>query len=138
MKVEMHKKKVLIISEDGLLRNSVAFFIENGGHHIKQALDAQYAIDLIISEPFDLIITEMELSCLNGKDIISVIRHGIKSKVPILTIVNQGDEKCGLESLALGADRFISKPFHFSDMLSIIIRLLAVDETPNANNEISG
>jgi two-component system copper resistance phosphate regulon response regulator CusR len=116
----------------------VAAFISKGLQEhdflVTHARDGLSAIDLISMQSFDLIILDLMLPDINGVDLCRQIRRG-NSQVPILmlTALDRVDDK--VNGLQAGADDYLVKPFHFSELLARIGALLRRFKPENQKEE---
>jgi two-component system copper resistance phosphate regulon response regulator CusR len=105
----------------------VAAFISKGlqEHNFKvlHVPDGLMAIDMVAAQPFDLIILDLMLPDISGVDVCKEIRK-TNSHIPILmlTALDRVDDK--VTGLQAGADDYLAKPFHFSELLARIGALL--------------
>jgi two-component system copper resistance phosphate regulon response regulator CusR len=116
----------------------VAAFISKGLQEhdflVTHAGDGLSAIDLISAQSFDLIILDLMLPDINGVDLCRQIRRD-NTQVPILmlTALDRVDDK--VNGLQAGADDYLVKPFHFSELLARIGALLRRFKPENQKEE---
>ncbi|WP_228237498.1 response regulator transcription factor [Allomuricauda sp. M10] len=115
--------KILIAEDETELQNSIVTYLERDGNVCETACDyfeALYKIDLY---EYDLLVLDINLITGNGLDILKVIKRN-KSKTPVIIISanNSLDDK--LEGLDLGADDYLTKPFHLAELNSRIKAVL--------------
>ncbi|HEY9195913.1 MAG TPA: response regulator transcription factor, partial [Mucilaginibacter sp.] len=105
----------------------VAAFISKGlreyDYEVFHAADGMSAMDLISRQGFDVIILDVMLPDISGVDLCRQIRRD-NSHMPILmlTALDRVDDK--VAGLQAGADDYLAKPFHFSELLARISALL--------------
>jgi DNA-binding response OmpR family regulator len=105
----------------------VAAFISKGlqeyNYQVTHAADGASAMAIIGSQVFDLLILDVMLPDISGVELCRQIRKGT-SLVPILmlTALDRVDDK--VTGLQAGADDYLAKPFHFSELLARISALL--------------
>ena len=113
----------------------VAAFICKGlqehGYVVKTAGDGSSAQRLLHEEQFDLFIMDVMLPDTSGIELCRQIRE-TDNKTPILmlTALNQVHDK--VTGLKAGADDYLVKPFHFSELLA---RMEAILRRNKANEE---
>ncbi|MCE1248254.1 MAG: PAS domain S-box protein [Firmicutes bacterium] len=80
------------------------------GQHfdIVSAKSGLEALDLLISGPFDAIITDFELPGLNGLEILDIVRNKYPN-TPVIFYTGQGNEKIAREAFIRGASDYFSK-----------------------------
>jgi two-component system, OmpR family, copper resistance phosphate regulon response regulator CusR len=117
----------------------VAAFICKGlkehGYVVKTAADGAGAQHLLHGEQFDLLIIDVMLPDTNGIELCRQIRQ-TDNKTPILmlTALNQVHDK--VAGLKAGADDYLVKPFHFSELLARIEALQRRNKAANEENHL--
>jgi DNA-binding response OmpR family regulator len=123
--------KILVIEDDYNVRETLTDYL-NGQSHIVEAVEyGQEGLDLLASYPYDLIILDLTLPDMDGRDILSEFRaKGGNTPVLILSGRRTVEEKeAGFDS---GADDYLVKPF---DMRELNARLKALLRRPAALNQ---
>lgn len=104
----------ILIAED---EARVAAFIEKGlrkyGFTTAVAEDGQQAVQMMQTEAIELLLLDLGLPIMDGWSVLRELRSQGQS-LPIIVVTAQ-DTK--VEALAQGATDFISKPFHFSELV---------------------
>jgi DNA-binding response OmpR family regulator len=109
--------KLLIIEDEQELRNTIADFFKNIGELVITAKGKFEAEDKLLSHQFDIIILDITLPDGSGIDILPVIKESQEnSGVLILSAKNSLDDK--IIGLDLGADDYLTKPFHLAELNS--------------------
>jgi DNA-binding NtrC family response regulator len=106
----MNRKKVLLAENDinNQSHQICKIFIESG-YHVKTATNGRLAYEEIIKNRYDLVISDMNLTQING---ISLLKR-IKECNTTLPVILMADEACvneAVEAMKLGADDFLLKP----------------------------
>jgi DNA-binding response OmpR family regulator len=101
--------KALIVDDDRVLADVVAFTLRREGFEVSKAYDGQAALERWAAEQPDLIVLDINLPKLNGFDVCQQIRR--HSDTPILLLTVRAEEDDIVRGLELGADDYITKPF---------------------------
>ncbi|HZY39498.1 MAG TPA: response regulator transcription factor [Mucilaginibacter sp.] len=97
--------------------------LEENGYAVKEAKNATLARALLQSADFDLLILDVMLPDMNGIDLCREIRQ-TDNKTPILMLSALDQVQNKVSGLKAGADDYLVKPFHFSELLARIEALL--------------
>ena len=114
----MNKRKLLLVDDDNDLRqNLVEQLRRYREFEITEAADATEALDKIQDARFDLLILDVGLPDMDGREAVKIMRRdGYKSPILLLTGHDtESDEILGLEA---GANDYVTKPFRFSVLLA--------------------
>lgn len=82
------------------------------------------ALEALEADEFDLILMDIRMPGLGGKETVSLIRASGKSygETPIIMLSAEAMDGTEEEVLGLGADGYLSKPFSVDDLLSTVER----------------
>jgi len=109
--------KMLIVEDELELQKVVTTFFKKSGCIVVSALNKFEAEDKLLSHQFDVIILDITLPDGSGLNLLPIIRESqTNSGVLILSAKNSLDDK--IEGLDQGADDYITKPFHLSELNS--------------------
>ena len=101
----------------------MATYLENEDFICEKATNFFDAEDKLISFNYDVVILDITLPDGSGIDLLKIIkRRDSKVGVLIVSAKNSLDDK--LEGLDLGADDYITKPFHLSELNSRVKSLI--------------
>ena len=115
--------KLLVIEDEHELRNSISDFFNKSGVIAIVAANKFEAEDKLISHQFDAIVLDITLPDGSGIDIIPIIKETqSNSGILILSAKNSLDDK--IKGLDLGADDYLTKPFHLAELNSRIKALV--------------
>ena len=101
--------KALIVDDDRVLADLVAFTLRRDGFEVTQAHDGEMALRRWADEQPDLIILDVNMPKLDGFAVCRRIRE--EADTPIILLTVRGEEDDIVRGLALGADDYIVKPF---------------------------
>ncbi|HVV54034.1 MAG TPA: response regulator transcription factor, partial [Mucilaginibacter sp.] len=115
--------QVCLIEDEQKVAAFICKGLEEEGYKVKTAGDGSAAQQLLQGEKFDLLILDVMLPDTSGIELCRRIREK-DSTTPILmlTALNQVHDK--VSGLKAGADDYLVKPFHFSELLARIEALL--------------
>ncbi|MEG2544777.1 MAG: response regulator transcription factor, partial [Longicatena sp.] len=119
--------KVLLIEDDKNIIKFLSLSLETNGCKVISAQSGIEGISLFMTDNPDLILLDLGLPDIDGSEVLSQIRT--QSDVPILIVSARGQEKEKVEALDLGADDYITKPFHINELLARI-RVALRKKTP--------
>lgn len=132
--------KLLIVEDEKDLREVIGAFFKNSGEIVITAKDKFESEDKLLSHQFDVVILDITLPDGSGIELIPIIKQSQKNAgILILSAKNSLDDK--VAGLDLGADDYITKPFHMAELNSrikaLVRRNLYKGESILEFNEIS-
>ena len=97
--------------------------LEENGYAVKSAKDGQSARAMLGENDFDVLILDIMLPDINGIELCRQIRQS-DTRTPILMLTALDQVQNKVSGLKAGADDYLVKPFHFSELLARIEALL--------------
>ena len=115
--------KILIVEDEVELLDSIASYLKNEDFICEKAATFFEAEDKLISFNYDIILLDINLPDGNGIDLLKLIKEKSPTTgVLIVSAKNSLDDK--LTGLDLGADDYITKPFHLAELNSRVNSLI--------------
>jgi DNA-binding response OmpR family regulator len=113
-------KKIIIIDDDDLLRDTLTEqFSLHDEFHVTEAATASAGIKLLKAEHADLVILDVNLPDMDGREACKVMRRG-GYKGPVIMLTGQTSESDTILGLDSGANDYVTKPFRFAVLLARI------------------
>lgn len=111
--------RILIVEDEYSLANVIKDKLLKEKYLVDIATDGENGLYNALMGIYDLIILDVMLPKINGFDILKKLRQeNITSKIIMLTAKSEIDDK--LEGLTQGADDYMTKPFHLSELVARI------------------
>lgn len=111
--------QILVIEDDKRISDFLIKGLEENGHLVTLCKDAETVLDEFLTIQFDLIICDIMLPKMDGIQLVQTLRYKkIYTPILMLSALNTVQDK--VSALDYGADDYITKPFHFDELLSRI------------------
>ncbi len=123
--------KILIIDDDGIVRDALNVFLTRDGHQVTSASDGLNGVQAFKADIPDLVVLDRNLPLKSGSGVFEEIR-GISRAVPIIVLTGYDAPEEAEIYLRHGAAAFLSKGDGLSNVLIEINRLLGIPERPAA------
>jgi DNA-binding response OmpR family regulator len=101
--------KVLIVEDDRVMADVIAFVLRREGYEVFQATDGEMALRRQSEDCPDLVILDINLPKMDGFSVCKMIRE--KCNTPIILLTVRSEEEDILHGFECGADDYIPKPF---------------------------
>src|SRR5262245_52126112 len=113
---------VLVVDDDGHIREVVRFSLEQAGYRVLEAADGRAAVTLFRAQPVDVVVLDIIMPELDGIDVCRRLRE--RSQVPILFLSSRDDELDRVLGLEMGGDDYVTKPFSPRELAARVKALL--------------
>lgn len=124
----MAGKKILVVDDDVRIRTLLRRCLEGDGYRVVEAQNAQSVRDAFGEAAFDLVTLDLNLGADNGLDILRELRR--THDVPIVMVTGKDDVIDRVVGLELGADDYLTKPFHVREVLARVRSVLRRSSRP--------
>lgn len=115
--------RVLIVDDSKAVRNFVKAALKSVPDTMIDEVDSGFgAFRLLARDPFDVIITDINMPDINGLELIRFVRKSARhSAARILVITTQTTEKMREKVEELGVDGFLMKPFEPETLVAAVM-----------------
>jgi CheY-like chemotaxis protein len=122
--MEKKEKRVLVVDDSSTMRQLVRMMvIKYTGCVVSEARDGQEAFEMIGAEPFDLVVTDINMPRMHGLALVEKVRkEGLD--IPIIIVTTMGGEKDRELGMELGANAYVTKPVNGVKLAEAIKSLL--------------
>ena len=114
-------KKILIVEDDGNIRELLRLYLEREGYEITEASNGEEGVEQWRKVNPDMILLDVMMPIMDGWQVCKIIRE--ESKVPIIILTAKGETFDKVNGLEMGADDYIVKPL---EMREVVARVRAV------------
>ncbi len=132
----MNSGRILVVDDEPQIRRVMKTALAVYGYQAYEAKTGEEALELVRSEPLDLVLLDLNMPGMGGMAACSAIRQ--ISDVAIIVLSVRDREKDKIVALDAGADDYITKPFSVDELMARIranLRRLPTlsDQTPPIN-----
>ena len=127
---------ILVVDDEPLLRDILIKILSKKGYKVETAVDGEEALEMLRQQKYQLLISDIKMPRLNGFELLKEV----KQKYPemgVIMMTAYGDSFSVKDSLLLGADEYITKPFKSFEINLIVERaywrLLSTQKGVTAN-----
>jgi len=116
LKDDIQLSHILLAEDEENLAAGLEYNLTHEGYQVTWAKDGKIALESIKKITFDLIILDVMLPFYDGFKLAEIIRERFP-QMPILMLTARTAIKDRIKGLELGADDYLTKPFHLEELL---------------------
>jgi two-component system response regulator RegX3 len=116
------QETILVVDDDSLISNSIAYALKQEGYMVVVAPNGQTALEEAARRRPDLVVLDVGLPDINGVEVCRRIRH--ESSVPIMFLTARQEEVDKVVGLDAGGDEYIAKPIGIAELAARVRALL--------------
>ncbi|MDI6780438.1 MAG: sigma-54 dependent transcriptional regulator [Bacteroidota bacterium] len=117
------KTRILIVDDENLIRESLAFVLRKENYDVDEAENGAVAFKKVKTTSFDIVITDIEMPELKGVELLQKIRE-VSPQTFVIMITAYGSLETAIAALRNGAYDYILKPLEFDELLHRVKRLV--------------
>ncbi len=110
--------KVLLIEDDPLIAQAVKSSLIDDAYVVETATNGTDALSLIALQEYGFILLDLGLPGIDGMTVLKTLRGSPKKETPVIIMTARDGLNDRLEGLDAGADDYLVKPFHMSELLA--------------------
>jgi DNA-binding NtrC family response regulator len=133
--------RILLVDDESRILSLLNSLLKAEGYDVTSVQDGNKALDMIRSERFDLMVSDIRMSPVNGMEILKVARAE-QPALSVILLTAFGSVETAIEAMKLGAFDYVTKPFKVDELLIVIQRAIeynrAITENVDLHRELIG
>jgi two-component system sensor histidine kinase and response regulator WspE len=116
------RKRVLVVDDSITVREVERQILRNQGYDVTVAIDGQEGWNMVRSEAFDLVISDVDMPRMNGLELVRLIRgEASLRRLPVIIVSYKERPEDRLRGLEVGANYYLTKSsFHDDTFLQAV------------------
>ena len=123
MSAQNNTKKILVVDDSEMVRNFHSYIIKMFGYQVETAENGAVALEKLLGEEYQLIVTDINMPIMDGYEMIKNI-HDQRIAIPIIIISTEDEHMPGITGVNPGNDIYLVKPTNPEKLVSTIKMLL--------------
>ncbi|MFN0300375.1 MAG: response regulator [Burkholderiales bacterium] len=107
--------RILLVEDDAMLADAISRALTQSAHTVDLAQNGEEADSALVANEYDLVFLDVGLPRIDGMEVLRRLRSR-RSRVPVLMISVNDTLQDRINGLDRGADDYLAKPFHLSEM----------------------
>ena len=111
--------RILVVDDEEGMRDFLSIFLQREGHVVQTVGDGEAALEMIKSNSYDLVITDLKMPKMDGLEVLQHIRSmNVDSGVILITAY--ASTETAVDAMKDGAFDYIAKPFDVEEMKEVV------------------
>ncbi|MBM2838687.1 MAG: sensor hybrid histidine kinase [Deltaproteobacteria bacterium] len=115
--------KILVVDDTATNQEILKWAFEKGGFQVIQAYDGMAALDMVKKERPALMMLDIMMPKMDGIDVLKRVKI-MDPDLLVVMMTAHGSEQIAVEAMKLGADDYLTKPFHPKDVTALANKLI--------------
>lgn len=116
----MGKKKILVVDDEMIMRESIQEALLSGGYDVTVADNGLKAKEIIQKQDFDVVISDIKMPELTGLELLRYVK-GVSPDTLVILMTAFGTIETAIEAMRYGAFDYLTKPFSI-DALEVVLK----------------
>ena len=118
-------KKIVLAEDEPQIARLVEFKLKKEGYEVTWKENGEEALASIKEEKPDLILLDVMMPVMGGYEVLRRLKEDENLKsIPVVMLTARAQERDVVKGIDLGAEDYISKPFHPAELLARVKRIL--------------
>lgn len=132
--------KVLVVDDEERIRRLLRMYLERENFTIEEAEDGETALDMALTNDYDVILLDLMLPGMDGIEVCTNLRE--HKATPVIMLTAKGEEANRVQGFESGTDDYVVKPFSPREVVYRVKALLrrssatAFLSTPNNSHNV--
>ena len=115
--------RILLVDDEQGILNTLNILLRTEGYEPTPALGAEKALEILAEDEFDLMISDIRMSPMNGMELLRIVHEKYPS-MAVIMLTAYGQVDTAIESSELGAFDYVKKPFRTEELLMTMEKAL--------------
>jgi DNA-binding response OmpR family regulator len=117
------KQRILVVDDEAAITSNLSPFLERAGFEVSTAADGQEALQKVTSFAPDLLVLDVIMPKLDGREVLRRLRKN-DIWTPVILLTQVGDSAERAMALQEGADDYLNKPFDPNELMARVLAVL--------------
>lgn len=113
------KGKILVVEDDNRLRKLLVEALVQEGHTLKSAESAEAAVEMLKTDRFDVLLTDVDLPGMSGIELLPIVGQ-LNPDISMIVMTGYASIDMAVDAMKLGASDFLRKPISLKDLSGAI------------------
>ena len=117
----IESRKILIVEDDEMLRESTALFLSEEGYRVFTAKNGIEGVEKAMENIPDMILCDISMPRMDGYDVYKILSDNSATNfIPFIFLTAKAEKEDIRVGMQMGVDDYITKPFDYDELLKAI------------------
>lgn len=127
--------RILLVDDEPRMLSLLNSLLKAESYDVTSVQDGSKVSDILKSESFDLMISDIRMTPVDGMELLKIAR-AVKPGMPVIILTAYGSVETAIEAMKLGTFDYVTKPFKMDELLITIQRALEYSRALSENIEL--
>lgn len=127
--------RILLVDDEPSILSVLSTLMKSEGHEPVAVRGGDKALEILLSEPFDLMISDIRMSPVDGMQLLKTA-HRERPQMAVIMLTAYGSVETAVQAMKEGAFDYVTKPFKVDELLLTVQRALEYTRVRNENDDL--
>jgi DNA-binding NtrC family response regulator len=127
--------RIVLVDDEPRMLSLLNSLLTAEGYEVTSVQDGSKVPDLLAAESFDLMISDIRMTPVDGIELLKIARTA-RPTMPVIILTAYGTVETAIEAMKLGTFDYVTKPFKMDELLITIQRALQFSQALSENREL--
>jgi DNA-binding response OmpR family regulator len=127
--------RILVVDNEAGILSVLTTLLKAEGYDVVPLREGDKAIEQLKSEEFDLLVSDIRMTPVNGMEVLKIAREQ-RPGMAVIMLTAYGTVETAIEALKLGAFDYVTKPFKVDELLITVQRALEYSRALSENVDL--
>lgn len=118
-------KKIVLAEDEPQIARLIEFKLKKEGYEVTWKENGEEALKAIKADKPDLILLDIMMPVMDGYEVLRRLKEDENLKsIPVIMLTARAQERDVVKGIDMGAEDYITKPFHPAELLARVKRIL--------------
>ena len=119
--VQTDHGSLLVVDDNEINRDVLSRRLVQRGYHVAVAADGRQALEMLMTQPFDLVLLDIMMPGMSGFEVLTILREAHSAaELPVIMATASDQSRDIVAAMTLGANDYVTKPLDFPVVLARI------------------
>jgi signal transduction histidine kinase len=121
---QVRAAEIVVVEDNGEMRRLLAHLLSRE-FHVREARNGREALDCVREHAPDLVLTDVMMPEMSGTELCRALKSAPETRsIPVVLVTSKAEREMKVRGLELGADDYVTKPFHPRELLARVRSLV--------------
>ncbi|HEV3193399.1 MAG TPA: response regulator, partial [Polyangiaceae bacterium] len=115
------ERSVLVVDDEAAVAKALQRVLQAAGYDVTVASDGGTAVDKIMHQSFDVVLSDIQMPGMTGVDLLGIVR-AYDFDVPVILMTGTPTLETAIEAIRLGALQYLPKPISNDTLVKAVAR----------------
>ncbi len=127
--------KLLVVDDENRLVMLLKSALENQGHEVDGVYSGQDALNLIVENNYDVVLTDLNMAPVDGLAVVQGVQES-SPETEVIVLTAYGEVESAVKCMQAGACHYMTKPVNFTEVAAMVEKFARLGQLTRQNRQL--